>query len=109
MVMDIWPNAVIVVGSTYFWLHCAEPVLRATDAPRAARRVVFWVTAFVVAAFALDAAAYLTEIGEDVVRPLAQLAGPLWTIVVALGFLQDYKFLIRLGAKLDAQSVPEAK
>jgi hypothetical protein len=85
----------VIVLAAWFWPHCARPVLIANRASPAAHWLVLAVTVLMVAAHALDAVAEIAQVGYAIPSWSIAIVGGLWTLVVGLGYLQDYALLRR--------------
>lgn len=82
--------------AAWFWPHCAKPALTAKGASPAAHWLVLGITVLMVAAFALTAVLYVVHVGRPVAFWTLWVVGPLWILVVGLGYWQDYALLRRV-------------
>ena len=90
MVLALAYYAFIVVGVAWFWLHCAEPELRYQRAGVRARRVVLGLTLL-----SIGAVITASRLAVPGLWWVTTITGALWILVVGLGYLQRYRFLIQ--------------
>jgi len=95
MVLALAYYAFIVVGVAWFWLHCAEPELRYQRAGVRARRVVLGLTLLSIGVNAFDAVITASRLAVPGLWWVTTITGALWILVVGLGYLQRYRFLIQ--------------
>jgi hypothetical protein len=87
-------GALIVVIAVWFWVHCAQPMLRYQGAGPITMGLLFAVTIYTVVAEAVFIAA--TAVGHGT-QLMWFIAGLPWLLIVALPYLDDYRILVRIG------------
>lgn len=84
----------ISLGMAWFWLHCAEPTLRATSAPQLAVRIVLAVTIIGMAAQVLRATIVVLDEDSILFYGGWMAASFAWVAVVGYGYLSKFTRLI---------------
>lgn len=82
--------------AAWFWSHCAKPALVFERAAPAAQRIVLGSTVLLIGAWALDAGAEFVPVAYGIQFWVFAIAGVLWSLVVGLGYLQNYALLRRV-------------
>jgi hypothetical protein len=85
--------------TAWFWPHCARPALIALRAAPVAHWLVLGVTVLTVVAYALAAVADIAGFYGGARWWITLVVGGLWFLVVGLGYLQNYKLLLRATGK----------
>ena len=93
-----------IVASGWFWPHCAEPMLRYVRAPTLARRIVLLVTVVAIIGQIVRIAALVFDVDAFAPFALVVVTGALWIVVVGLGYLTDYRWLVRVCRAVDGRS-----
>lgn len=88
--------ALIVAGTAWYWPHCAQPALARGQGSALARRVVFAVTVLTIAAYATAIVSTIAQVRVPGMWWITTIVGAIWIVVVALGYFQDYRFLLRV-------------
>lgn len=85
-----------IAAAALFWSHCARPTLRAQYASPLAHRVVLDTTILLMTTYTLELVSELAALELSVwIYGLFMLIWVTWILVVGLGYLQGYRFLIR--------------
>lgn len=84
-----------VIVAAWFWLHCARPCLLAAGARRAARNLVLGVTLLVMAVSLVDAVTQITNRQGLITYWLGMVGWVAWMLIVGVGYLTEYRTLIR--------------
>ena len=100
MVLTVILDALFVVTVGWFWLHCARPELEHHAASWLARGMVLGVTCLAMVVYGLDAVIRLVEPDLRGAWGWATtFAGALWIVVVAIGWWQSYRTLVRITGR----------
>jgi len=88
-------DAFTVIVVAWFWLHCADPELRFVRAGGLARGVVLGISLLTMLVQAFDALTVVAHFHVPGQWWVITMTGALWIVVVAVGYLQRYRFLLR--------------
>jgi hypothetical protein len=92
-------DLVLAVGYAWFWVHCARPMLVWRQAGPWTYRLVLWVTTFTVATWVGEFLAQLARMRFAFGMAswwAAVVVGTLWLAIVGIGYLNQYRILMRL-------------
>jgi hypothetical protein len=101
MIINVLLGLGAVVLAGWFWLHCARPCLVAFGARPVALQIVLAISVLLGAANLVWLGSLVSHVGRSVAWWALMATFLAWIIVVGLGFLNSYKFLIRLTGGRD--------
>jgi tellurite resistance protein TehA-like permease len=95
MAIDAVVPVAFVIIAAWFWRHCARPCLLAAGARRPAMNLVLGVTLLAMVVYLVDAVTQITNRQGLITFWLALVGSVAWILIVAVGYLNEYRALIR--------------